>query len=176
MASKFSDEEPMIFTNYKPTLYKRFAEMFHSKQLTDAILICENQRIHVHKFLLSAASSFFNKMFKKTGAHTLHIRNVKHMDLVTILEYIYNGEVALQQNRIAAFLNAAQNLSIPINSKDIETVTLERGLTFEQQQNQDDDHGTSESTSLCDNHHSNLPKFHFEHRFFSLFSQLIHNR
>lgn len=145
MASKFSendDKEPMIFTNYKPTLYKRFAEMFHSKQLTDAILICENQRVHVHKFLLSASSSFFNRMFKKPGANILHIRNVKYMDLVMILEYTYNGEVALQQNRIAGFLNAANKLSIPINSKDIESVTLKCGLTFDQQ-NQDDDPDTS---------------------------------
>lgn len=143
MASKTSennDAEPMVFTNYKPTLYKRFAEMFHFKQLTDAILICENQRIHVHKFLLSASSSFFNRMFKKPGANILHIRNVKYADLLMVLEYVYKGEVALPQERIAAFFSAAQKLSIPINEKDIESVTLKWGLTFE---HQNDDTDTS---------------------------------
>lgn len=148
MASKKSgddDAEPMIFTNYKPTLYKRFAEMFQFKQLTDAILICENQRIHVHKFLLSASSSFFNRMFKKPNMNILHIRNVKYADLLTVLEYVYKGEVALAQERVAAFLGAAQNLSIPINEKDMEAVSLKWGLTFEHQNN---DAHTSKSISL----------------------------
>lgn len=136
MASKNSesdDAEPIVFTNYKPTLYKRFAEMFQLKQLTDAILICENQRIHVHKFLLSASSSFFNRQFKKPNMSTLQIRNVKYADLLTVLEYVYKGEVALSQERFAAFMSAAQNLSIPINEKDIEAATLKWGLTFEPQ-------------------------------------------
>lgn len=142
MASKKSetneDAEPMVFTNYKPTLYKRFAEMFHLKQLTDAILICENQRIHVHRFLLSASSSFFNRMFKKPTMNILHIRNVKYADLTMVLEYVYKGEVALSQERVAAFISAARNLSIPLNEKDIEAVTLKWGLTFEQQNNEPD--------------------------------------
>lgn len=147
MASKFSeadDQEPMTFTNYKPALYKRFAEMFKRKDLTDAILICENQHIHVHKFLLSASSSFFNKIFKAPGTQTLHIRNVKYADLLTCLEYIYKGEVALQQNKVGAFLSAAKNLSIPITSDDIESVTLKYGLTFEHH-NQDENPDTSKS-------------------------------
>lgn len=129
MASSDNAEEPMIFTNYKPTLYKRFAEMFYRKELTDAILICENQRIHVHKFLLSASSTFFDKMFKTPGANTLQIKNITHADLLVVLEYIYKGEVSLPQNRIAAFLDSAHKLSVPINSNDIETVTLKCGLT-----------------------------------------------
>lgn len=145
-SSAINDAEPMTFTNYKPTLYKRFAEMFHYKQLTDAILICENHRIHVHKFLLSAASSFFNRMFKKPNANILHIRNLKYADVLTVLEYVYKGEVALPQERIAAFLGAAQKLAIPINEKDIESVSLKWGLTFEQQQqHQDGDRDASKS-------------------------------
>lgn len=123
--------EPIVFTNYKPTLYKRFAEMFHRKELTDAILVCDNQRIHVHKFLLSASSSFFDKMFKKPDTHTLQVKHVKHVDLLIVLEYIYKGEVSLPQNRITAFLDAAHKLSVPINSNDIETATLKCGLTYE---------------------------------------------
>lgn len=136
MASKKSggdDAEPMMFTNFKPTLYKRFAEMFQLRQLTDAILICDNQRIHVHKFLLSASSSFFNRMFKKPTMNILHIRNVKYADLLTVLEYIYKGEVALPRERVGAFLGAAKNLSIPIDAKCIEAVSLKWGLTFEHQ-------------------------------------------
>lgn len=117
MASESNnDEGPMVFTNYTTTLYKRFSEMFQKKELTDAILICENQRIHVHKFLLSASSSFFNKMFKKPHAHSIHINNVKYADLLTVLEYMYKGEVGLQQDKVAAFLDAAKKLSIRINS------------------------------------------------------------
>lgn len=167
MASKLSendDAEPMIFTNYKPTLYKRFAEMFHLKQLTDAVLICENQRIHVHKFLLSASSSFFNRMFKKPNASILHIRNVKYVDLLTALEYVYKGELALPKERIGAFLDAAQKLSIPINEKDIESVTLKWGLTFEQQnQNQDDDPDTSKLYINIFRIYSSI--FHLKHWF-----------
>lgn len=143
MASKPSvnddNEEPIIFTNYKPTLHKRFAEMFHRKELTDAILICENQRIHVHKFLLSASSSFFDKMFKKPHAHSLYINNIKYADLITNLEYIYKGEVSLPHNRIIAFLETADKLSVSINSNDVEAATLKYGLKFESSSPNDDD-------------------------------------
>lgn len=110
--------EPLTFANYGTILHRSFAEMFDTEELTDAVLICNDKRIRVHKFLLSATSSFFNKMFKQPENHTrLVIRNVSSENLEKILEYIYKGRVAIDPEKMNSFFEAAKKLSVPIGFK-----------------------------------------------------------
>lgn len=110
--------EPLTFANYETILHRSFAEMFDKEELTDAVLICNDKRIRVHKFLLSATSSFFNKMFQKPENHNrLVIRNVSSENLEKVLEYIYKGRVAIDPEKINSFFEAAKKLSVQIGFK-----------------------------------------------------------
>lgn len=110
--------EPLNFANYETILHQSFAEMFDKEELTDAVLICNDKRIRVHKFLLSATSSFFNKMFKQPENHNrLVIKNVSSENLEKVLEYIYKGRVAIDPEKINSFFEAAKKLSVSIGFK-----------------------------------------------------------
>lgn len=153
------DNEPLVFTNYKSTLYQCFADMFQNKELSDAILLCENHRIHVHKFLLSASSSFFNNMYKKPNKNILHITNVKYDDLLLVLEFIYKGQVALHPDKLNSFLDATNKLSVSIGcGKDalIQKQSKNSKLAIQSQ-----DCNSSKFTVICKNNHYIFIRFSY---------------
>lgn len=124
MASDLNDAEPLVFTNYKSTLHKSFVDMFLNEKLTDGTLICDNKTIRIHKFLLSASSSFFNNIFKKyEGDCKVSIKNVDYDDLLKVLEYIYNGETKLYPNKVKSFIDATYKLSVTINDDEIRRIS-----------------------------------------------------
>lgn len=114
------------FQNYKSTLHGTFTDMFHKKQMTDAILQCENQQIHVHRILLSISSEYFNTKFRGS-AHgaVLHIKHLKYHDLSNVLEYIYVGEVSLERSALKSFQAAAKFLKVEIDHDSTELSHLE---------------------------------------------------
>lgn len=131
MAIEANDAEPLVFKNYESTLLKSFADMFRKEELTDATLICANRRIRVHKFLLSASSPFFDNIFKMYKCECkIFIKNINYDDLMNALEYIYNGQVAIQPSDFFAFVNAAHKLSIKISDDELQRVSTILGLSI----------------------------------------------
>ncbi|XP_055319722.1 uncharacterized protein LOC129577168 [Sitodiplosis mosellana] len=130
MATVSNDAELLLFTNYESTLHKSFVDMFRKEELTDATLICDSKRVRIHKFLLSASSSFFNNVFKKHGGDcNISIKNVAYDDLIKVLEYIYNGEAALHPTKVNAFIDAANKFSVTISGDKIQKVSAHLGST-----------------------------------------------
>lgn len=128
-----NEVELMTFTNYDSHLYKSFTGMFCKKELTDTILICEERAIHVHKFLLSASSAFFDDMFKKhPGDCELPISIVNYDDLMLVLEYIYNGRVQLHSNKVSSFTDATNKLLVSIDFDELQMASITS------EQNEDD--------------------------------------
>jgi hypothetical protein len=72
---------------------------------------------HVHfKVILSACSPYFKDLLKGFPREPLNpfifIRGVRFEDLVSILDFIYYGEVSIAQNELTAFLNLAEELQV----------------------------------------------------------------
>ena len=68
------------------------------------------------KVILSACSPYFKDLLKGFPREPLHpliyIRGVRFEDLVSILDFIYYGEVSIAQNELTAFLNLAEELQV----------------------------------------------------------------
>lgn len=122
-----NDEATVTFTNYHNKIHSTFYEMFRNKELCDAILICNHsQYIFVHKFLLSASSSFFNQMFQTQSSHEYmkygHVLPFVTFDnMMIVLEYIYRGQVTLTSSKVPEFVLAANTLGIKIHGENIAT-------------------------------------------------------
>lgn len=112
-AQNFEDEMVILFTNYSSTLQNSFATFFCNDALSDATIICENQPIHVHRFLLSVSSPFFDNMFRRFGGEII-IRNINYVNLMKVLSYIYTGNVQLYEHEVYGFLVAAKRLTVKI--------------------------------------------------------------
>lgn len=85
-------------------------EIFH-----DVTLICEDEvQMKSHRFLLSACSSFFQKILRSTDHNQplIFLNGVHSKQLGLILDYVYQGEVKIFQDELDAFLAVADKLKI----------------------------------------------------------------
>ena len=73
-----------------------FQELREDSDFTDVTLVSEDrQQIAAHKVILSAASPFFRKILKhnKHSHPLIYMRGIKVKDMVSIVDFIYHGEV-----------------------------------------------------------------------------------
>ncbi len=114
------------WNDYKSSLVTAFDSLRSDAALLDVTLCCNGgHRIGAHRLLLSACSPYFREILSET--HCRHpfvvLRDTRKKDLEAILEFIYNGEVSIEDGELDSFLKVAASLQI-------------RGLT-------EDDHGAS---------------------------------
>ena len=105
------------FSNYTREI---FNDLSSSGDFADVTLICDDQRqIEAHRIVLSACSEVFRNILKANSHKTpsIYLRGILHRDLETVLEFLYQGEVTLEQERLTEFLSVAKDLRIDIISR-----------------------------------------------------------
>ena len=77
-------------------------------------MACEDESIEVHKLVLSANSSFFRKILQnsKQSQSYIYIRGLAYQDLLSIVNFMYQGETKVPGENLARFIKAAQELDI----------------------------------------------------------------
>lgn len=80
----------------------------------DVSLICDGRKIKAHKVVLSACSSYFKEIFTENPhPHPVIIfKFIKYEDLNSIIEFMYQGEVNVQQEALQSFLQTAELLAV----------------------------------------------------------------
>lgn len=75
---------------------------------------CEDESIEVHKLVLSANSSFFRKILQnsKQNQSYIYIRGLVYQDLLSIVNFMYQGETKVPGENLARFIKSAQELDI----------------------------------------------------------------
>jgi len=91
-----------------------FQELRTSGELFDVTLACEDKTIEAHKVILSASSSFFREVFKKTKTpHPfVYLHGVQYKNLVSLLDYIYTGHVQILSSDVERFIQVGKELEI----------------------------------------------------------------
>merc|ERR1711872_1126278 len=86
-----------------------FKSLREEKAFCDVTISAEGQQLEAHKMVVSACSPFFKKMieFQKNEKHPIII-----LKDVSILEFMYHGEVSVTQEELPAFLKTAEKLEI----------------------------------------------------------------
>jgi len=111
MAEQFS----LKWNNYQISLTSAFKHILEEEDFVDVTLSAEGQSLKAHKVVLSACSSYFKNLLKGISLWqhpVLVLKDVRFQDLQSILEFIYLGEVNLEQTRLDSFLNTAELLQI----------------------------------------------------------------
>jgi hypothetical protein len=110
-------------------------KLMSSQSLTDIVLSCTSGKdtVRCHKLMLAASSYYFEELFTNSSYSLVLLKDVHYPDLLKILEFIYEGEVVVDEDRMEGFLSAASSLKIkglvhndnaPEACKDIVSVTV----------------------------------------------------
>ena len=109
-----SEKFCLKWEEFQKNLLGSFADLREDEDLTDVTLACDDQQVEAHKLVLSASSPFFQKIFKKNKNphHLIYLRGLKAQELISIVEFIYYGEVSIYQEDLNIFIDIATELKL----------------------------------------------------------------
>ncbi|XP_041766239.1 protein bric-a-brac 1-like [Anopheles merus] len=84
-------------------------------KMLDITLLCEGRKIRAHKPLLAACSAYFKDLFEQVPLQHNHIiicSNISHDVMMSLVQFMYLGEVNVPLEHLAEFFRTADKLSI----------------------------------------------------------------
>ena len=107
-----SEKFCLSWNDYESNLSVAFRDLREEKEFFDVTLACEDEQIEAHKVILSSCSLFFGNILKKNKhPHPLlYLKGVKFCHLKSILDFMYQGKVNVEQEMLDSFLATAQEL------------------------------------------------------------------
>ena len=99
-------------------------ELMVTNDFADVTLVCDDKKqIKSHRNILSACSPVFKNILNLTSSinhPVIYLRGIKHLEMKSILDFIYLGEVNCHEKKVDEFLSVARNLEIKQLSECIE--------------------------------------------------------
>ena len=116
MAQEPGNHFSLRWNDYKSSLVDAFESLRTDDDFVDVTLGCGGRKFKAHKLLLSACSSYFRELLRGNPCQhpIIIVRETLPSDLEAILEFIYNGEVNVEENQLDSFLKAAGALQIKV--------------------------------------------------------------
>ncbi|XP_026328408.1 protein abrupt-like [Hyposmocoma kahamanoa] len=120
-----ADQFCLRWNNFQTNIVSALDSLKCSEDLVDVTLTCEGRNIKAHKVILSACSPYFRNVFKENPCQhpVIILKDVSADDIVSLLSYMYQGEVFIEESKLSSFLHTAALLQV-------------KGLTGVTQQNQ----------------------------------------
>jgi len=102
------------WNDFETNISVAFKEIREEKDFFDVTLACDDSQIQAHKVILSACSPFFRNVLRRNPHQhpLLYLKGVKYQDLVSVLNFMYNGEVNVAQEELNTFLSVAEDLRV----------------------------------------------------------------
>jgi len=104
---KWNDFQQSVVTN--------FTELRDDHNFSNVTVSCDgNQSIEAHKIILAASSPVFQDILinNKHSHPFVYMRGVKYKDLLSVIDFIYHGQVTLKQDNLENFMNLAIDLQL----------------------------------------------------------------
>ena len=102
------------WNDFESNISGAFKELREDKDFFDVTLACDDDQIQAHKVILSACSPFFRGILRRNRHEhpLLYLKGVKFADLVSVLNFMYHGEVNVAQEELNSFLAVAEDLKV----------------------------------------------------------------
>ena len=110
-----ADQFCLKWNNYQLSLTSAFKNILEEEDFVDVTLSAGGNNLKAHKVVLSACSSYFRDLLKGISLWqhpVLVLKDVRFLELQSILEFVYLGEVNVEQDRLESFLKTAELLRI----------------------------------------------------------------
>jgi len=102
------------WNDFESNISGAFRELREDKDFFDITLACDDDQVEAHKVILSACSPFFRTVLKRNKhQHPLvYLKGVRYTDLLSVLNFMYHGEVNVAQEELNSFLAVAEDLKV----------------------------------------------------------------
>jgi len=109
-----SEKFCLRWNDFEKNISGAFRELREDKDFFDVTLACDDDQIQAHKVILSACSPFFRTILRRNRHEhpLLFLKGVKYVDLVSVLNFMYHGEVNVAQEELNSFLAVAEDLKV----------------------------------------------------------------
>ena len=109
-----SEKFCLRWNEFETNISEAFRELREEKYFFDVTLACDDNQIQAHKVILSACSPFFRNVLRRNPhQHPLiYLKGVKHKELLSVINFMYVGEVNIAQDELNSFLTVAEDLKV----------------------------------------------------------------
>ena len=109
-----SEKFCLRWNDFETNISQGFRELREEKDFFDVTLACEDNQIQAHRVIISACSSFFKTVLRRNPHQhpLLYLKGVKYRELLSILDFMYFGEVNVAQDELNSFLTVAEDLKV----------------------------------------------------------------
>merc|ERR1719225_2467783 len=115
MSDKMSTEQFCLrWNDFHSNITSAFSDIRDDEEFLNVTLVCDGDIVRAHKLVLSACSHLIRIMLKKNShpQPMIFLRGIRFPDMVAILNFMYRGEVNVNQEDLQNFLAAAEELRI----------------------------------------------------------------
>nr|CAD7569134.1 unnamed protein product [Timema californicum] len=114
MSDTDAEQFSLRWNNFHSNLSSGFHALLQGEDLVDVTLAAGGNFVQAHKIVLSVCSPYFKELFKVNPCkHPIVImKDVGHKELISILEFMYLGEVNVRQEELSSFLKTAETLQV----------------------------------------------------------------
>ncbi|XP_021962314.1 broad-complex core protein isoforms 1/2/3/4/5 isoform X2 [Folsomia candida] len=100
--------------NFDSNIVSMFTKLRTAEHFVDATLWCEGKTIKCHKMILSACSTYFEKLLTENpNPHPIiFLKDMRFWEITALVEFMYKGEVSIHQEKLQSLLRAAESLQI----------------------------------------------------------------
>ena len=108
------EEFCLRWNDFERNISSAFYDFKEEKDFADVTLACADGHIESHKVILAASSPFFKRVLKKNPhSHPLiYLKGIKSFDVESVLNYMYHGEVNVEEANLSTFLKVAEELEV----------------------------------------------------------------
>jgi len=102
------------WNDFESNISVAFRELREEKDFFDVTLACEDSQVQAHKVILSACSPFFRNILRRNPHQhpLLYLKGVQYKELLSVLNFMYMGEVNVAQEELNSFLAVAEELRV----------------------------------------------------------------
>lgn len=102
------------WNNFQTNFTSQFEVLRAEEDFVDVTLACDGKRIKAHKLVLSACSPYFKELLKGNPCKhpIIFMQDVEYEHLLSLVEFMYAGEVNIAQAQLPMFLHTAESLQI----------------------------------------------------------------
>lgn len=151
------------WNRYQSNLQEAFEKLFTTECFVDVTLAVETETIKCHKVVLSACSKFFeNLLLENPCQHPIvFMKDMKVWEVKALVNFMYRGEVSVEQENLDLLLKSAEALQIRGLSSDPNN-QAQKHTTSPVQKSLKNGNNNNEVTKAVNNNDNSKPNKNFD--------------